>query len=107
MRIIFVLTYPIHHAIPSLAEWLDWRTRDRLMPGIVRELGCEAELWGVGPEPFAGPSVLAETAPYPIRIFPPDDPRVRTRAQTSAALNAASDGTKRITSSGEEPRARA
>lgn len=89
MRIVFVLTYPTHHGIADVGEWLRWDNRDRRMPGIPTELGVETELWGLAREPLDTLSALPGIAPYPIRLFAPSNRQAKTRDQTSDAMVAA------------------
>lgn len=89
MRIVFVLTYPTHHGIAAVDEWLRWDNRDRRMPGILTEMGVEAELWGLAREPLDTLSALPGIAPYPIRLFAPSNPGAKTRDQKSDAMVAA------------------
>lgn len=89
MRIVFVLTYPTHHGIADVREWLRWDNRDRRMPGILTELGVETELWGLAREPLDTLSDLSGIAPYPIRLFAPSNPAAKTREQKSDAMIAA------------------
>ncbi|KZE16326.1 MULTISPECIES: glycosyltransferase [Sphingomonas] len=89
MRIVFVLTYPTHHGVADVGEWLRWDNRDRRMPGILTELGVETELWGLAREPLDTVSALPGIAPYPIRLFAPSNPDARTRDQRSDAMVAA------------------
>ncbi len=86
MRIVFVLTYPTHHGIADIGEWLRWDNRDRRMPGILAEWGAEVELWGLAREPLDTVSALPGIAPYPIRLFAPSNPQARTRDQKSDAM---------------------
>lgn len=86
MRIVFVLTYPTHHGIADMGEWLRWDNRDRRMPGILTELGAEVELWGLAKEPLDTVSTLPGIAPYPIRLFAPSNPQAKTRDQKSDAM---------------------
>lgn len=89
MRIVFVLTYPTHHGVADVREWLRWDNRDRRMPGILTELGVETELWGLAREPLDTLSELSGIAPYPIRLFAPSNPAAKTREQKSDAMIAA------------------
>lgn len=89
MRIVFVLTYPTHHGVADVREWLRWDNRDRRMPGILTELGVETELWGLAREPLDTLSDLSGIAPYPIRLFAPSNPTAKTREQKSDAMVAA------------------
>ena len=63
MRIVFVLTYPTHHGVADVGEWLRWDNRDRRMPGILTELGVETELWGLAREPLDTVSALPGIVP--------------------------------------------
>ncbi len=89
MRIVFVLTYPTHHGVDRVDEWLRWDNRDKRMPGILAEQGVEVELWGLAREPIDTVASLAGMAPYPIRLFAPSNPQARTRDQKSDAMIAA------------------
>src|SRR5262249_14063120 len=69
MHVVFVLTYPVYHSVPDVAEWLRWENRDRWMPGIISALGCEAEIWAVAREAHERLSSLAGLGNYRIRLF--------------------------------------
>lgn len=89
MRIVFVLTYPVHYAAPRVADWLGWDNRDRRMAALVKAMGVDVELWGVADQPFDGEVPVADLGSVRIRLFGPRDASVPAREATSETLCAA------------------
>jgi glycosyltransferase involved in cell wall biosynthesis len=69
MRIAFVHTYPIYHDLIDTEAWLGRINRERWMPGLLAEMGHEVELWAADRAASTHVSVLADVAPYTIRLF--------------------------------------
>jgi hypothetical protein len=92
MHIVFILTYPIYHAVADVADWLRWENRDRWMPGIVSALGCNVELWAVARETLETMSDLAEFGNYRIRLFPASGGGKKPRNHYSDAMIEAARG---------------
>ena len=86
MRIVFVLTYPVYHAIADLSEWLAWDNRDRRMPGLLAMQGVDVELWGVGREDAVLTSDLPGRPAYPIRLFASTGGGAKSRDHVSAGM---------------------
>ncbi len=86
MRIVFVLTYPTHHATPDLTEWLGWDNRDRRMAALLKAMGVDVELWGVRDAPFDRDVAVADLGMLRVRLFPASNPDAAPRGQISDAL---------------------
>jgi len=86
MRIVFVLTYSTHYAVPDLSEWLAWDNRDRRMPALLKAMGVDVELWGVRDVALDTDIAVADLGSLKIRLFAASNPDAAPRAQISDAL---------------------
>lgn len=88
MKIAVVLTYPIYHDGWKTADWLRLENRDRWLPGVLIEMGHEAELWAGDHARGCYTSQMSGFTDYPIRLFETDARGHRTKFHASTALTA-------------------
>jgi glycosyltransferase involved in cell wall biosynthesis len=86
MRLVFLLAYPIYHDKWTTAQWLGLHNQNRWIPGVLREMGHEAELWSGDRTSSAHTSRLDGFPDYPIRLFQTDPVDRRTKFHRSRAL---------------------
>lgn len=86
MRIVYLLAYPIYHDGWTTAQWLGLHNQNRWIPGVLREMGHEAELWSGDRTASSHLSDLDGFPEYRIRLFETDPVDRRTKFHQSRAL---------------------
>ena len=86
MRIVYLLAYPLYHDGWTTAEWLGLHNQNRWIPGVLREMGHDAELWGGDHHASVHTSRLDGFPDYPIRLFQTDPVDRRTKFHQSQAM---------------------
>lgn len=86
MKVAFLLAYPIYHDGWTTAQWLRLHNQNRWIPGLLRELGHEVQLWSGDRTSSTHTSELDDFPPYPIRLFETDPVDRRTKFHQSRAL---------------------
>lgn len=86
MKIIFIQTYPVYHDGISDADWLKLENRDKWMPSIAASLGYESELWAVSKKRSEHLYRWNSSVTVPIRIFPADSLKGRSKKHVSSEL---------------------
>lgn len=69
MKVIYILTYPIYHDFWTKEQWLNMINQNRWIPGILSDMGHEAEYWAVDNEDSVHQSKIEGFGNYKIRIF--------------------------------------
>jgi len=83
MKIVFIQTYPAYHDFGDAERWLALENRDKWMPGIVKELGHEAELWCVANQRERHEYTWKKKITFPVRTFRPDSMAGKTKKHQS------------------------
>ena len=86
MRIVYLLAYPIYHDRWTTEQWLRLHNQNRWIPGVLREMGHEVELWSGDHTASHHTSQLNGFPDYPIRLFQTNALDRRTKFHTSNAL---------------------
>ena len=86
MRIVYLLAYPIYHDRWTTEQWLRLHNQNRWIPGVLREMGHEVELWSGDHTASQHTSQLDGFPDYPIRLFETNAVDRRTKFHTSDAL---------------------